>query len=320
MIMTHLGLTQWKLNKIEKARVNIRKALYENPGNLLAWNLHLVLLPEIKQRIWLGDNYEILLPILEELVSQAPKKAWKKISSVRTDPFSRQVLKNIHYLMEGAQGELVLEPKDLTSKKLPPWMQEQWGYFHETLGNKELAARHFEAVLEVFPENVWIHARLGSIYERLKKLNQSRKHYVKFLQKHPKAFDVSFRLANVEALLGNEAATIKIYEKIISMRPENDLVLNNLAWMYLTSQDKDLRNLERAMVLAQKSVDLFPTIDNLDTLAEAFFQSGHAKEALEIIRKATRDVDFTSERHSYLRKQFERFRKGDPKSPPPALS
>ena len=104
------------------------------------------------------------------------------------------------------------------------------------------------------------------------------------------------------------------------MRPEDDLVLNNLAWLYLTAQDRKLRNLERAMELALKSVNVLPTIENLDTLAEAYFQSGDTKKAVEIIIKAARDVDYPPKRHSYLRKQLLRFRNGDIGSNPPALS
>jgi len=320
LLLTHLGFTQWKLNKITAARQNITQALYENPGSLWAWNLHLLLLPEDQQRRWFGEEYEILLPVLTAIVSQTPEKAWQKITAVRSDPFTRQVLKNLHYLLEGAPEEIIMEPQDMTSKKLPPWMHEQWGYFHEMRGNRELAAKHFEVVLKALPENSWIHARLGWVYERLVKMEQSRKHYNQFLQKHPQAFDVSFRLANVETLSGNEVATIELYEKIIAVRPDDDLVLNNLAWLYLTAQDRQLRNLERAMKLAQKSVDLLATIDNLDTLAEAYFQSGDTKKALEVIRKAASDVDYPPKRHSYLRKQLLRFRKGNPDSKPPALS
>ena len=320
LMLTNLGFTQWKLNKINDARENIIKALYENSSSLWAWNIHSLLLPKDQKSLWFSDEHEILLPVLKTLVSQTPEKAWQKITSVRTDPFARQMLKNLHYLLEGSLGEIILEPKDMTSKKLPPWMHEQWGYFHEMLGNTELAAKHFEIVSKVLPENSWIHARMGWVYEKLEKFEQSRKYYRKFLQKHPQAFDVSFRLANVETLLGNEAATIEMYEKLIAVRPDNDLVLNNLAWLYLTSQDRQLRNLDKAMKLAQKSVELFPTIDNLDTLAEAYFQSGEIKKALEIIRKAGSDVDYPPKRHSYLRKQLLRFRKGDLDSNPPTLS
>ena len=121
-------------------------------------------------------------------------------------------------------------------------------------------------------------------------------------------------------MLGAEASTIEIYEKIIAERPDHDLVLNNLAWIYLTAEDRQLRDVEKGMQLARKSVELHPTIDNLDTLAEAYFQSGKQKKAIEVIRRAAKEVNYPVERHSYLRKQLLRFRKGEPNIRPPALS
>ncbi|MBC8258199.1 MAG: tetratricopeptide repeat protein [SAR324 cluster bacterium] len=320
LLLTHLAFTQWKQQKSKKAGLNIKLALYENPGSLWAWNIHLLLLPKLEQRRWFGDELPVILPVLKALASQRTIEAWRQIKAVRTDPFTLQVLKNTHYLLEEVPQEIKMEPQDLTSKELPPWMHEQWGYFHEMLGNKKLAARHFEAVLKALPDNSWIHARLGWVYERLANLEKSKLHYSLFLQQHPQAFDVSFRLANVETLLGHETETIEIYENIIAQRPNHDLVLNNLAWLYLTAQDRQVRKLERGLELALESVELNPTIDNLDTLAEAYFQSGDRKKAIETLRKAAREVDYSTNRHSYIRKQLLRFRNGEQDSSPPALS
>ena len=103
-------------------------------------------------------------------------------------------------------------------------------------------------------------------------------------------------------------------------RPRNDLVLNNLAWIFLTAKDKKLRNIKKGLQLAKKSVDIFPTVDNLDTLAEAYFQSGEIKKAINIIRKAVKEVFYNPNRQKYLRKQFLRFQNGKQNTPPPALS
>jgi len=69
-----------------------------------------------------------------------------------------------------------------------------------------------------------------------------------------------------------------------------------------------------------KSVELNPTIDSLATLADAYFQSGDRITALETIHKAALEVDYPPNRHSYLRKQLMRFRKGEHDSSPPALT
>lgn len=320
LVLTHLGFTQWKLKKQKQAVQNITKALYENPGSLWAWNLYLLLQPEEQQRRWIGEELQQLQPALNALASRTSEKAWHEITSARTDPFTRQVLKNLHFLLAEAPEEIKMVPENMSSKQLPPWIHEQWGFFHEILGNNQLAALHYEAVSAALPDNDWIHSRLGWVYERLEKLEKSKHHYSRFLSKHPKALDVGFRLANVFTLLGDEASTIRLYENIIAERPDHDLVLNNLAWLYLTAEDRQLRDVEKGMQLARKSVELHPTIDNLDTLAEAFFQSGEQKKAIEVIRRAAREVDYPVERHSYLRKQLLRFRKGEPNISPPALS
>ncbi len=320
LMLTYLGFTQWKQKKQKLAVQNITRALYENPGGLWAWFLYLLLQPEEQQRRWIGEELQQLRPALDALASRTTEKAWYEITRARTDPFTRQVLKNLHFLLAEAPEEIKMEPEDMSSKQLPPWIHEQWGFFHEILGNNQLAVLHYEAVLAALPDNDWIHSRLGWIYERLEKLEKSKLHYSRFLNKHPKALDVSFRLANVFTLLGDEASTIKLYKKIIAERPDHDLVLNNLAWLYLTAEDRRLRDVEKGMELARKSVELNPTIDNLDTLAEAYFQSGEQNKAIEVIRKAAREVDYPVERHSYLRKQLLRFRKGEPNISPPALT
>ncbi len=320
LILTNMAFIQWKLNKIELARINIKKALYENTRNLLAWNLHFILQTQIEQERWIGKDLKIVLPVLKNLANQNPLTTWEEIKSIRTDPFTRQILKNLHYLFENSPDEIILNPLDMTSKHLSPWIHERWSYFHEVLGNIELAVKHLELVAANLPNNPWINARLGWLYEKLEKPKKSLHHYSKFLKKHPEAFEINFRLANVQILLGNEATTIDIYENIIAGRPDNDLILNNLAWLLLTAKDKKLRNINKGLELAKKSVEIFPTIDNLDTLAEAYFQLGKIKKAIQIIRKASSDVNYPINRQPYLRKQLLRFKKGDPKTNPPALS
>jgi len=320
IFLTNLAFIQWRLNKTKEARENIKNALYEDPRNILAWNINFLLESEFEQKRWMGKDLYSLLPILKILATKTSDETWEKIKSVRTDPFSLQVLKNLFYLLEGYPDKILLEPKDMTSKKLSPWIHEKWGVFHEILGNGELAALHFEMVLKALPNYSWIHARLGLIYEKLEKLEKSRYHYKAFLKEHPKSFEVNFRLANINILLGYEESSIKLYQKLISEHPENDLVLNNLAWLFLTAQDRKLRNTKKGLELALKSVDIFPTIDNLDTLAEAYFQSGKIKKAIQTIRKAALEIKYPSNRHPYLRKQLLRFRKGEINTSPPEIS
>jgi len=113
------------------------------------------------------------------------------------------------------------------------------------------------------------------------------------------------------AILGNwylqkkdYAATIKAYEKAIERNPDNANVLNNLAWIYATCDDKLLRNPGKAIRLAQEAARLNPAPHILDTLAESYFINDMPDDAIQTARRALAE---TAENHSYFEKQLNRF-------------
>lgn len=76
------------------------------------------------------------------------------------------------------------------------------------------------------------------------------------------------------------------YEKSLSIAPDNPKALNNLAWLYATCEDKNIRNTGLAVKLAEKAVKIEETPQILDTLAESYYAAGHYKEAVEVGKKA----------------------------------
>lgn len=100
------------------------------------------------------------------------------------------------------------------------------------------------------------------------------------------------------------AASIHAYEKAIIRDPDSANVLNNLAWIYATCEDKRLRNPERAIRLAQKAAQLSSAPHILDTLAESYFINGMLDDAVRIARRA---LAGTSDNHEYFEKQLNRF-------------
>ncbi len=109
-----------KLIKNEQALQNRIKALYENPGSIWAWNLYLLLQPEEVRLRWIGHEMQSLMPAIHALASRQSEQAWKEITRARTDPFTRQVLKNLHFLLAEAPDEIKMEPQETSSKQLPP--------------------------------------------------------------------------------------------------------------------------------------------------------------------------------------------------------
>ena len=98
--------------------------------------------------------------------------------------------------------------------------------------------------------------------------------------------------------------TAEAYERSLALDPENPQVLNNLAWLYVTSADETLRDPTRALALAQRAANLDPSPHVLDTLAECYFVNGDIDAAIRFEQRA---LDTAKEKHAYYREQLVRF-------------
>jgi len=109
-------------------------------------------------------------------------------------------------------------------------------------------------------------------------------------------------------------ASVAAYSELLKLRPQDANALNNLAWLYLTAEDQAYQDARRAFPLAQKALELSqgkrPYI--LDTMAEAHYQLGQFKEAVQLQRQAValkpRDLG------SY-QKRLEKFEKAATRDP-----
>ena len=97
------------------------------------------------------------------------------------------------------------------------------------------------------------------------------------------------------------------YEKSLHLKPDNPHVLNNLAWLYATCEDKRFRDPERALVLAKAAASISSAEPHiLDTLAESYYLNGYYEEA---IAAGIRARDLARDNHTYYEAQVEKYRK-----------
>ncbi len=94
------------------------------------------------------------------------------------------------------------------------------------------------------------------------------------------------------------------YRTALSLSPQEPEVLNNLAWLYATADDEDVRNPEKALSLALRAARLAPKPHILDTLAESYFLNGNYEKAVITIRKA---IARKPQNIEYYRQQLEKF-------------
>lgn len=93
-----------------------------------------------------------------------------------------------------------------------------------------------------------------------------------------------------------EAKALAAYEKAYSLEPVNPEIMNNFAWLLLTSENLNLRDPSKALTLARAAATLQPKGHVLDTLATAYWANGLVDEAVSTERQAA-TVDLAQRRY-----------------------
>jgi Zn-dependent protease with chaperone function len=83
-----------------------------------------------------------------------------------------------------------------------------------------------------------------------------------------------------------EDRALAAYEKAFSLDPTNPEVMNNFAWLLLTSENLSLRDPGKALTLARGAAILQPRGYVLDTLATAYWANGFLEEAVRLEKQA----------------------------------
>lgn len=112
--------------------------------------------------------------------------------------------------------------------------------------------------------------------------------------------------------IGRHAEAIADFDRAMKLHPDDDGILNNLAWVLATSPDDKLRNGKRAIELATKACELteYKAGHILSTLAAAYAETGDFKTAMKWSAKA---VEIGREEHKEeLKKELESYKKGKP--------
>ena len=80
--------------------------------------------------------------------------------------------------------------------------------------------------------------------------------------------------------------------------------MNNLAWIFLTAPNEQLRNKDKALELAKRAVTLEKAPAFLDTLAEAYYVNGLIQEAVKTIEEA---ITLATNGREYYERQLKKF-------------
>lgn len=104
--------------------------------------------------------------------------------------------------------------------------------------------------------------------------------------REPGSYQIYWALGDIHYRRQAYGEAIAAYEQSLKIVPQNPEVLNNLAWLLVTSDDARFIDADYGVILASKAVALKPAPHILDTLAHAYWLQDEKEMALEIEKRA----------------------------------
>lgn len=135
------------------------------------------------------------------------------------------------------------------------------------------------------------------------------------LQSNPQDPELYTFLGDLYYHRAEHHSAAEAYEKAIQLSPGKPDAhpLNNLAWLYATSEKEDLRNPRQALALAKRAAELSREPHVLDTLAESYFVNGQYRRAVAAGEEA---LSRSKGDRAHFIDQLEKFRKALNRSGP----
>ena len=286
-LLTRLGYTQIWFDR-ESAVKNIKTALEMDDFDISSIELLLFLDGQAPQSWGFAENsleYQAYNKIIHKDYNDAKKilSQLEQKSSFHT-PFLKFFF---NYLKRNKKNEIRLSKSEINA------LTSYWHLFYlgiqaQRMGNSEDAKNYYQRALNLAPDNQWIMVKLAFTHQLLNEHNQAIKLLESYVKKHAESDNiwVLLRLALNYDLAQQYANAEKVYKTILGKKPNDNIALNNLAWMYLTSKNPEMKKFDEALILAQKAVKISPTAANLDTLANAYYQKRNYNLALKTIERA----------------------------------
>ncbi len=151
------------------------------------------------------------------------------------------------------------------------------------------------ALPSVLPKDVW---------ETKAKENLSTIYIEQVLKREKNSPELYLELGNFFLEKQDYEKAERFLKKALQLSPNLPEALNNLAWLYATSNDPRFFRPKDALELAKRALKLKEAPYILDTLAEANFKNGNIKEAILLEKQA---IEMKPEKKDYYERQLQRF-------------
>jgi tetratricopeptide (TPR) repeat protein len=165
------------------------------------------------------------------------------------------------------------------------------------------AIKAFSTAIEIIPQDYQAYNYRGVARALRGDFDQAMADYNKALKIRPRYAEAYNNRGFARTQMGDLQQALNDYSRALEINPFFVDAYNNKAWILATAADKRFRNGARAIMLAQKAVELKPNAVSLDTLAAAYAAAGNFASAIDTQKKAVQKLlvaDQTAEVPRYM--------------------
>ena len=173
------------------------------------------------------------------------------------------------------------------------------------LGKQEYdeAIKAFSTAIEIIPQDYQAYNYRGVTWALKGDFHTAIADYNKAIKIRPRFAEAYNNRGFAHTKIGDLQQALNDYGRALEINPFFVDAYNNKAWILATAADKRYRDGARAVMLAQKAVELKPSAPSLDTLAAAYAAVGNYASAIDTQKKAVQKLlvaDQTSEVPTYM--------------------
>jgi Flp pilus assembly protein TadD len=194
-------------------------------------------------------------------------------------------------------------------------------------GKFEEAETHFRVALKLKPDDSDAHANFAEALARQGRAPEAILHLraaIRFEPRFKPKIEPRMELAMLLYQTGDTRQAVAQFHQVLSLKPDQPEVLNNLAWILATGSDDQARNGAEAVRCAERACQLtaFKKAGMVGTLAAAYAEAGRFPEAVTNAELAVKlanaagDTQFAAVNQQLL----SLYRAGKPWHSPPAVN
>jgi tetratricopeptide (TPR) repeat protein len=294
---------EFGLGQVDKVLADSSKAIELDPKHAAAWNNRGVAYDELGR--------------LDTAIAEFSK-------AIELDPEYAMAWKNRGYTYLRL-GQLANSLADFTKAiELDPKLVGAWnnrGIVHQRLGQLDKALADCSKAIELDPKCAAAWSSRGRVYDELGQIDRAIAEYSKAIELDPKLAKAWTNRSNANRRLGqlansladstkaieldpklagawlNRGATsikqgqfdkaLADYSRGLELAPTDAGANNDLAWLFATCPNSELRDPGRAVELAKKAVGLAPKEgSHWNTLGVAYYRAGDWKSAVDALTKS----------------------------------